>query len=175
MHENQISPEANTDKDFKAVVVVGDENGHIGVGSKVAKEVQIAMKGAVMAAKINLVPVRRGYWGNKIGNPHTIPTKITGKCGSVRLRFIPAPRGTGIVGAPPTKKILGFAGVSDIFSQSRGNTDTMENFVRAVYDALYKTYRYLTPDLWTVGRVTEDIFTKNHEQLKNYQNKDKTY
>ena len=160
---------------FKAVVVVGDENGHIGVGSKVAKEVQIAMKGAVMAAKINLVPVRRGYWGNKIGNPHTIPTKITGKCGSVRLRFIPAPRGTGIVGAPPTKKILGFAGVSDIFSQSRGNTDTMENFVRAVYDALYKTYRYLTPDLWTVGRVTEDIFTKNHEQLKNYQNKDKTY
>ena len=160
---------------FKAVVVVGDENGHIGVGSKVAKEVQIAMKGAVMAAKINLVPVRRGYWGNKIGNPHTIPTKITGKCGSVRLRFIPAPRGTGIVGAPPTKKILGFAGVSDIFSQSRGNTDTMENFVRAVYDALDKTYKYLTPDLWTVGRVTEDIFTKNHEQLKNYQNKDKTY
>ena len=80
--------------------------------------------------------------------------------------------GTGIVGAPPTKKILGFAGVSDIFSQSRGNTDTMENFVRSVYDALYKTYRYLTPDLWTVGRVTENIFTQNHEQLKNYQTKD---
>ena len=60
---------------FKAVVVVGDENGHIGVGSKVAKEVQIAMKGAVMAAKINLVPVRRGYWGNKIGNPHTFLLK----------------------------------------------------------------------------------------------------
>ena len=48
----------------------------------------------------------------------------------------------------------------------------MENFVRSVYDALYKTYRYLTPDLWTVGRVTENIFTKNHEQLKNYQTKD---
>ena len=63
------------------------------------------------------------------------------------MRFIPAPRGTGIVGAPPTKKLLGFAGVDDIFSQSRGNTDTMENFVRAAYDALYKTYRYLTPDL----------------------------
>ena len=74
-----------------------------------------------MAAKINLVPVRRGYWGNKIGNPHTIPTKITGKCGSVRLRFIPAPRGTGIVGAPPTKKILGFAGFR-IFSPSQEET-----------------------------------------------------
>ena len=44
---------------FKAVVVVGDENGHIGVGSKVAKEVQIAMKGAVMAAKIKLVQKKR--------------------------------------------------------------------------------------------------------------------
>ena len=153
---------------FKAVVVVGDGNGHIGVGSKVAKEVQIAMKGAVMAAKINLVPVRRGYWGNKIGNPHTIPTKSTGKCGSVRLRFSPAPRGTGIVGAPPTKKILGYAGVADIFSQSRGNTDTMENFVRAAYDALYKTYKYLTPDLWTVGKVADNLFIKNHEVLKNY-------
>ena len=66
-----------------------------------------------MTAKLNLIPIRRG---NKIGAPHTIPTKITGKCGSVRLRFIPAPRGTGIVGAPPTKKLLGFAGVDDIFS-----------------------------------------------------------
>ena len=158
---------------FKAVVAVGDENGHVGVGSKVAKEVQIAMKGAVMAAKLNIIPVRRGYWGNKIGNPHTLPTKITGKCGSVRLRFIPAPRGTGIVGAPPTKKILGFAGVADIFSQSRGNTDTMENFVRAAYDALYKTYRYLTPDLWSVGKVSENLFTKFHEQLKNAVGKDK--
>ena len=62
MHENQISPESNKAGQrtrFKAVVVVGDENGHIGVGSKVAKEVQIAMKGAVMAAKINLVHKKR--------------------------------------------------------------------------------------------------------------------
>ena len=94
---------------FKAVVAVGDEDGHIGVGSKLAKEVQVAMKGAVIAAKLNIVPVRRGYWGGKIGQPHTLATKVTGKCGSVRLRLIPAPVGTGIVGAPPTKKLLGFA------------------------------------------------------------------
>lgn len=152
---------------FKCVVCVGDENGHIGIGTKVAKEVQIAMKGASIAARMNLIPVRRGYWGGKINEPHTLPTKITGKCGSVRMRFIPAPRGTGIIGAPPTKKILGFAGVSDIFSCSRGNTDTMENFVRAVYSALYNTYKYLTPDLWHVGIVTENIFTKEHEYLHN--------
>ena len=70
---------------FKAVVAVGDEDGHIGVGSKLAKEVQVAMKGAVIAAKLNIVPVRRGYWGGKIGLPHTLATKITGKCGSVRV------------------------------------------------------------------------------------------
>jgi small subunit ribosomal protein S2e len=132
---------------MKAVVAVGDEDGHVGLGSKLAKEVQNAMKGAIMIAKMSLIPVRRGYWGNKIGNPHTLPVKVTGKCGSVRMRLIPAPRGTGIVGAPATKKMMQFAGVTDIFTQSRGNTDTMENFVRANFDALYKSYCYLTPDL----------------------------
>jgi len=153
---------------FKAVVAVGDGEGHIGVGSKLAKEVQVAMKGAVIAAKLNIIPVRRGYWGGKIGNPHTLATKVTGKCGSVRLRLVPAPKGTGIVGAPPTKKLLGFCGVEDIFSQSNGSTDTMENFVRAIYDALYKSYKYLTPELWNVGDIRENIFAANNEDLKNY-------
>jgi small subunit ribosomal protein S2e len=154
---------------FKAVVAVGDEDGHIGVGSKLAKEVQVAMKGAVIAAKLNIIPVRRGYWGGKIGLPHTIATKITGKCGSVRLRLIPAPKGTGIIGAPPTKKLLGFAGVEDIFSQSTGSTDTMENFVRAIYDALYKSYKYLSPELWNLSSNNgENIFVKYNENLKQY-------
>ena len=154
---------------FKAVVAVGDEDGHIGVGSKLAKEVQVAMKGAVIAAKLNIVPVRRGYWGGKIGLPHTLATKITGKCGSVRLRLIPAPKGTGIVGAPPTKKLLGFAGVEDIFSQSTGSTDTMENFVRAIYDALYKSYKYLSPELWNLSSNSgENIFVTYNDNLKAY-------
>ena len=153
---------------FKAVVAVGDRDGHVGVGSKLAKEVQVAMKGAVIAAKLNIIPVRRGYWGGKIGKPHTISTKITGKCGSVRVRLVPAPRGTGIVGAYPTKKLLGFAGVEDIFSQSTGSTDTCENFVRAIYDALYKSYKYLTPELWNVGGITENIFVTCNEKLKTY-------
>jgi small subunit ribosomal protein S2e len=91
---------------FKAIVAVGDQDGHVGLGVKLAKEVQIAIKGALIAAKLSLVPVRRGYWGNKIGNVHTVPVKVTGQCGSVRVRLIPAPRGTGIVGAPVSKKLL---------------------------------------------------------------------
>lgn len=121
---------------FKAVVAVGDLDGHVGLGVKVAKEVQIAIKGALVAAKLSLIPVRRGYWGNKIGNVHTIPVKVTGKCGSVRVRLIPAPRGTGIVGAPTSKKLIQFAGVEDVFTASTGSTKTLENFVKATYDAL---------------------------------------
>jgi small subunit ribosomal protein S2e len=150
---------------MKAVIAVGDEDGHIGLGSKLAKELPMAMKGAIVAAKLALIPVRRGYWGNKIGNPHTLPVKITGKCGSVRMRLIPAPRGTGVVGAPATKKMMQFAGVADVFTQSRGNTDTMENFVRANYDALYKSYCYLTPDLWNIGSIENNIYIENHARL----------
>ena len=159
---------------FKAVVAVGDGDGHVGVGSKLAKEVQVAMKGAVIAAKLNIIPVRRGYWGGKIGAPHTIATKVTGKCGSVRLRLIPAPVGTGIVGAPPTKKLLGFAGVEDTFSCTTGSTDTMENFVRAIYDALYKSYKYLSPELWNLASNSgENIFVTYNNDLKAYKAQEK--
>jgi small subunit ribosomal protein S2e len=133
---------------FKAFVVVGDQNGHIGLGVKCSKEVATAIRGGLIAAKLNLVPVRRGYWGNKIGLPHTIPTKVTGKCGSVRVHLIPAPRGTGLVAAKASKKLLQFAGVEDCFTSSCGNTKTMGNFMHATFDALSKTYRYLSPELW---------------------------
>merc|ERR1712167_549238 len=91
---------------FKAFVVVGDNDGHVGLGVKCAKEVATAIRGAIIASKLNIVPIRRGYWGNKLGSPHTVPCKTTGKCGSVRVRLIPAPRGTGIVAAIASKKVL---------------------------------------------------------------------
>lgn len=78
---------------FKAVIAIGDENGHVGIGVRVAKEVQIAIQEGLKKAKLNLVPVRRGYWGSKFGEPHTVPCKMTGKCGSVNIRLVPASRG----------------------------------------------------------------------------------
>jgi len=134
---------------FKAIIAIGDQDGHLGLGVKLAKEVQIAIKGAIIAAKLGLVPVRRGFWGNKIGAVHTVPGKITGKCASVRVKLVPAPRGTGIVGAPVSKKLLQFAGIDDCYTQTTGHTRTAENFIKATYMALQKTYQYLTPDLWT--------------------------
>ena len=76
------------------------------------------------------IPIRRGYWGNKIGKPHTVPTKVTGKCGSVTVRLIPAPRGAGIVAARVPKKVLQMAGIDDCYTASRGSTKTLGNFVK---------------------------------------------
>lgn len=148
IHPVQKMSAAGQTNRFVAYVLVGDQNGHIGLGSKCAKEVATAIRGGIIAAKLNLIPVRRGYWGNKIGFPHTVPMKVTGKCGSVRVRLIPAPRGTGVVGSPTLKKMLQFAGIADCFSSSCGHTRTKGNFMKATYKALKHTYGFLTPDLW---------------------------
>jgi hypothetical protein len=60
-------------------------------------------------AKLSIVPVQRRYsgcgggWEDKIGKPHTVPCKVTGRCGSVLVYLIPAPKGSGIVSAPAQK------------------------------------------------------------------------
>lgn len=74
--------------------------------------------------------------------------QVTGKCGSVSVRLIPAPRGTGIVSAPVPKKLLMMAGIEDCYTSARGSTGTLGNFAKATYAAIAKTYAYLTPDLW---------------------------
>jgi len=133
---------------FKAFVVIGDSNGHVGLGVKCSKEVATAIRGAIILAKLSIIPVRRGYWGSLIGEPHTVPSKVTGKCGSVLCRLVPAPRGTGIVAAPTPKKLLQLAGITDCYTTSRGSTRTLGNFVKATFAAIGQTYAYLTPDLW---------------------------
>jgi small subunit ribosomal protein S2e len=144
---------------FKAFVAIGDYNGHVGLGVKCSKEVATAIRGAIILAKLSVVPVRRGYWGTKLGKPHTVPCKVTGKCGSVEVRLIPAPRGTGIVGAPVPKKLLQMAGIEDCYTSATGQTATLGNFAKATYAAIAKTYGYLTPDLWK-----DTVFSKSPYQ-----------
>eukprot|EP00977_Amphora_coffeiformis_P002882 scaffold539_cov144-Amphora_coffeaeformis.AAC.1 len=133
---------------FKAFVAVGDSNGHIGMGVKCSSEVANAIRGAITSAKLNVAPVRRGYWGRKNGLPHTVPCKVTGKCGSVSVRLIPAPRGTGLVSSPAGKKLMHMAGVKDCYSSAQGHTRTMGNYIMAIFYALRSTYGYLSPELW---------------------------
>ncbi|MBZ3886905.1 40S ribosomal protein S2 [Sciurus carolinensis] len=110
----------------------------------------------IILAKLSIVPMRRGYWGYKIGKPYTVPCKVTGHCGSVLVRLIPAPRGTGMVSAPVFKKLLLLAGTDDYYASARGCTATLGHFTKATFDAISKTYSYLTPDLWK-----ETVFTKS--------------
>ncbi len=76
---------------FKAIVVIGDSEGHVGLGIKTSKEVATAIRAAIIIAKLSVLPIRRGYWGTSLGDPHSLPTKESGKCGSVTVR----------VGLPP--------------------------------------------------------------------------
>lgn len=58
------------------IAAIGDSNGHVGLGIKCSKEVATAIRGAIILAKLSVIPVRMGYWGNKIGKPHTVPAKV---------------------------------------------------------------------------------------------------
>jgi len=167
---------------FKAFVAIGDSNGHVGLGVKCSKEVATAIRGAIILAKLSIIPVRRGFWGNKIGKPHTVPTKVTGKCGSIWVRLIPAPRGTGIVSAPVPKKLLMMAGIEDCYTSARGSTGTLGNFAKATYAAIAKTYSYLTPDLWKETVFTKspyqeftDWLAKNHKAVQSQRQETKQY
>uniref|UniRef100_A0A2K6MGR3 Small ribosomal subunit protein uS5 n=1 Tax=Rhinopithecus bieti TaxID=61621 RepID=A0A2K6MGR3_RHIBE len=131
---------------FKAFVAIGDYNGHVRLGVKCSKEVATAICGAIILVKLSIVPERRGYWGNKIGKPHTVPCKVTGRCGSVLVHLIPAPRGTGIVSARVPEKLLMMAGIDDCYTSARA---AMPPWATS----------YLTPDLWK-----ETVFTKSPYQ-----------
>ncbi|CAO3596168.1 unnamed protein product [Absidia cylindrospora] len=156
---------------FKAFVVIGDNDGHVGLGVKCSKEVATSIRGAIILAKLSIIPVRRGFWGSSLGEPHTVPCKVTGKCGSSVCRLIPAPRGTGIVGAPVPKKVLQLAGVTDCYTSSKGSTRTLGNFVKATFAAIGNTYGFLTPDLWTETEFTKAPFQEFTDFLSQKQRK----
>ncbi|CAE8594486.1 unnamed protein product [Polarella glacialis] len=165
IHPVQKMTSAGQRNRFVCYVLVGDQNGHIGLGAKCSKEVAGAIKGGIISAKMNLIPVRRGYWGNRLGFPHTMPMKVHGKCGSVHVRLIPAPRGSGVIGSPVLKKMMNFAGVSDVYSCSCGHTKTTANFAKATFEALKATYGYLTPDLWKPTHFTKSPYQEFTDYL----------
>jgi small subunit ribosomal protein S5 len=123
---------------FRVIVAVGNKKGYVGLGQGKAKEVGPAIRKAVDNAKFNIIKVRRGCgdWGCVCGREHTVPFKISGKSGSVRVTLIPAPGGVGLAIGDVGKTILGLAGIDDVWSQTMGQTQTTINFANAVFDAL---------------------------------------
>lgn len=123
---------------FRAVVVVGDENGHVGVGAGKADEAKPAIESAINAAKRNVirVPLGCGSWECNCNTRHTVPIKVVGKNGSVKIILKPAPHGVGVVANETVRKTLDLAGVKDVWSFSRGRTRSLYNTVMAVFNAL---------------------------------------
>ena len=112
---------------FSAVVVVGDENGHIGVGNGKASEVPDAIKKAIQDAKKNLVTVP------VVGT--TIPHEYVGKFGSARVVLKPAAVGTGLITGGSVRPVLELAGYKDVKTKIIGTTNP-RNVVAATIQAL---------------------------------------
>lgn len=126
---------------FSTLAVVGDENGHVGIGVGKAKETLPARDKAIRKAKLNITKVKRGCasFDCACSELHSIPFKVTGKSGSVRVILIPAPQGTGLVVANELKKVLNLAGIKDVYSKTFGKKRTTFNLIKACIDALKKT------------------------------------
>ncbi len=136
---------------FRAMVVVGNFDGYVGIGLGKARQLRQAIDKAIRDAKLNIIPVRRGCgsWACSCHDPHSVPFTVHGKSGSVRIALIPAPKGTGLVAGDAAKVVLRYAGVSDVWTWTKGETRTTINFVRATYEALKNTYKFVTVYDWS--------------------------
>ena len=146
----QKQTDAGEKSQFKAIVVVGNRDGYVGLGSGKARQVRTAIQKAAADARLNITLVRRGCgsWECGCDRPHSLPFQVRGKCGGVQVVLIPGPRGLGVVASEEAKIILDLAGVRDCWTRSYGSTRTIPSFACAVFDALRKTYSFVTPKDW---------------------------
>ena len=98
---------------FAALVVVGDENGHVGIGSGKAMEVPDAIRKAVEDAKKNLIKVPM------VGT--TIPHEVIGHFGAGRIIIMPAQEGTGVIAGGAARDLLELAGLKDVRAKCLGS------------------------------------------------------
>ena len=133
---------------FRVSVLAGNKNGIVGIGTAKDKEKWPAAKKAARNAKMNLVLVRRGCgsWQCPCRDPHSVPFRVEGKNASVRVTLFPAPKGVGLVAGDNIKSVLELAGIKDVWSKTRGATDTTLNFARAAIDALAQASRVKLSD-----------------------------
>jgi small subunit ribosomal protein S5 len=112
---------------FSALVVVGDENGNVGVGSGKAVEVPEAIRKAIEEAKRYMIKVPM------VGT--TIPHEVVGQYGAGKVILMPAKEGTGIIAGGPVRAVLECAGVRDIRAKSLGSNNP-RNMVNATMEGI---------------------------------------
>ncbi|KAF5056454.1 30S ribosomal protein S5 [Proteiniclasticum sp. QWL-01] len=112
---------------FSALVVVGDENGHVGVGTGKSIEIPEAIRKGIEDAKKNLIEVAL--------DGTTVPHSIDGIFGTGRVLIMPAKEGTGVIAGGPARAVLELAGLKDVRAKSLGSNNP-RNMVRATLNGL---------------------------------------
>ena len=132
---------------FAALVVVGDENGHVGIGSGKAMEVPDAIRKAVEDAKKNLIKVPM------VGT--TIPHEVIGHFGAGRILIMPAQEGTGVIAGGAARDLLELAGLKDVRAKCLG-TRNPRNMVNATIEGL-KSLKTAEQVAALRGKKVEDL------------------
>ena len=146
----QRQTDAGRKTTFAAIAVVGNRNGIVGVGQGRDVGMGTSIRAAISDAKLNVIPVKRGSgtWEDSTTELHSIPFSVKGRCASVRVKLLPAPRGTGLVCGETAKKLLRLAGIKDVWSRTTGDTRTVVNYAKAIFEALKETYKIQHPSEW---------------------------
>jgi len=125
---------------FTTLAVVGNKDGYVGIGLGKSKETVPAREKALKAAKLNLFKISRGNgsWQSQASSKeaNSIPFAVEGKCGSVKIKLMPAPKGTGLCVEKECAKILALAGIKDVWSKTQGQTKNKINLITACESAL---------------------------------------
>jgi small subunit ribosomal protein S5 len=108
---------------------------------------------------MNLISVRRGSGSWASGAQKTansIPYEVQGKCGSVVVKLMPAPQGTGLVVSKECQKLLALAGFKDVYSKTKGQTKTSLNAIVACFRALESLNKFkLSEDQLKQSKIVE--------------------
>jgi small subunit ribosomal protein S5 len=128
---------------FAITCVVGNRDGFVGLGRARGKEVGPAIRRAIDDAKLHIISVNRGCGSWECGcyTPHSLPVRVVGQSGSVRVTLKPAPRGVGLALGDVAKSVLRLAGIRDAWGFTQGHTKTTVNYALATFDAMGQTAR----------------------------------
>ena len=132
---------------FTALMVVGNENGKVGVGLGKAAEIPEAVRKGVEDAKRHMIEVPI------VGT--TIPHQVEGKFGKGHVRMLPAEEGTGVIAGGPARAVLEMVGIRDIRTKSYGTNNPI-NTVKATLEGL-KALRTAEQVAKLRGKTVEEI------------------
>lgn len=149
IHINRVTKVVKGGRNFRfsALVVVGDENGHVGVGTGKAQEVPEAIRKAIEDAKKRLIYVPR------VGT--TVPHPFQGTFGAGTVLIMPASEGTGVIAGGPVRAVLELAGVKDVRAKSLGSNNK-RNMVNATLVGL-QSMKTVESVAKLRGKTVEDI------------------